>query len=128
MGTKKELMKLIFVYNATSGKINAVLDSIHKITSPETYDCNLCAITFGNFSENKTWKDFREASKVEMTFYHKDEFLTKYRSKWLPKYNFPIVLSEENNELRVFITSEELDVLKNADALIKEIKKHLLGH
>jgi len=118
-------MKLIFVYNAASGKINAILDSIHKIASPDTYDCNLCAITFGTFSENKVWRDFRENSEVEMTFYHKDEFLKKFQSKWLPKYEFPIILSEEKNELQVFIKSEELEILKNAETLIKKIKTRL---
>lgn len=118
-------MKLIFVYNANLGKINAVLGSFHKIASPETYDCNLCAITFGNFSENKAWKDFRETSEVEMTFYHKDEFLKEYQSKWLPKYDFPLILLQENNELRVFLSSEELNKLESAEVLIEEVTKRL---
>ncbi len=121
-------MKLVFVYNADSGKINAVFDSIHKIASPETYDCNLCAITFGNFSEIKTWKNFRETSEAEMIFYHKDEFLKSYRSKWLPKYDFPVILSIENNELNLFISSEELNKLENTESLIEEIKKRLLHY
>lgn len=118
-------MKLLFVYNANSGAINAVLDSFHKIASPETYDCRLCAITFGNFSENKIWKDFREASEVEMTFYHKDEFLKQFRSKWLPKYDFPIILLEENNELHVFMSSKDFNTLENAESLIEEVTRRL---
>ena len=118
-------MKLIFVYNANSGKVSAIMDSLHKILSPSTYDCNLCAITFGNFSEDETWKAFRAQSEIEMEFYHKDKFLKKFRSKWLPKFDFPILLSEENGELVVFITSEELNKLENASQLIVEIKKRL---
>jgi hypothetical protein len=116
-------MKLIFVYNANSGTMSAILDGLHKIVSPSTYDCNLCAITYGNFSEDKIWEAFRVQSEIEMEFYHKDEFLKKFRSKWLPKFDFPIVLSEENGELAVFITSEELNKLEYASQLIDKIKK-----
>lgn len=116
-------MRLIFVYNANSGKVNAILDSLHKIASPETNDCSLCAITFGKFSENKTWKAFRENSEIDMEFYHRDEFMKQFKSKWLPKYDFPVILSEENGELKLFISSEELNDLKEVSKLIDLIKK-----
>ena len=53
---KQKIEKLIFIYNANSGKHNALLDTMHKIVSPNTYNCNLCDITFGLFTENKTWR------------------------------------------------------------------------
>ena len=37
---------LVVVYNAKSGGLNAVLDYVHKMVSPETYDCNLCKLLF----------------------------------------------------------------------------------
>ena len=58
-------MKLLFVYNANSGKLSALLDGLHKMVSPSTYDCNLCAMTFGHFLEDPTWKEFREKSENE---------------------------------------------------------------
>ena len=116
-------MKLIFVYNANSGKVSAILDGLHKMVNPSTYDCNLCAITFGNFSEVKIWKEFREESEAEMKFYHKDEFLKKFRSKWLPKYDFPVLLSEENGALELFIDAQELNSLEDANQLIATIRK-----
>jgi len=39
-------MNLIFVYNANGGLVNSWLDTAHKIVSPSTYSCSLCAITF----------------------------------------------------------------------------------
>jgi hypothetical protein len=116
-------MKLIFVYNANSGKVSAIVDGLHKIVSPSTYDCNLCAITFGNFSEDKVWREFREESKAEMEFYHRDEFLKQFRSKWLPKYDFPVLLSEEKGELELFMDVQELNSLEDANQLIEAIKK-----
>jgi hypothetical protein len=115
-------MRLIFIYNANSGKVNAFLDGLHKLTSPATYNCSLCAITHGNFSENSAWKKFREQSGIEMVFYHKDEFLSQFKSKWLPKYDFPIVLSEENGALEIFVSANELDELQEVSQLIDLIK------
>ena len=45
--------ELIFIYNAKSGLVNEFLDFAHKIVSPGTYNCNLCAISYGNFSMKK---------------------------------------------------------------------------
>ena len=35
----KNKMKLIFVYNAESGKLNTLFDIAHKVIKPETYKC-----------------------------------------------------------------------------------------
>lgn len=114
--------KLIFIYNANSGKLNSVIDSAHKILSPHTYNCNLCALTFGAFSENKQWKKFRENSDVKMDFLHIDEFKKGYASKFGYKFTFPIVLIENNNELEVLITTEKINELKSVEELMGEIE------
>ncbi len=111
-------MELIFVYNANSGKANAFVDGLHKLIRPVTYNCNLCAITFNTFSEKKIWKEFREHSGVEMRFLHKDEFQKEYASKWLLKYQFPVVLIEKDDGLEIFISSEEFNELSTSEALI----------
>ena len=48
--TNYEGDQLIFVYRANSGPTSLALDFIHKIVSPKTYSCNLCNVTYGNFS------------------------------------------------------------------------------
>jgi hypothetical protein len=48
--------KLIFVYNADSGILNAIKDLIHKNVSPETYPCSLCAVTYDNLGMKREWK------------------------------------------------------------------------
>ena len=116
-------MKLLFVYNANSGTLDRLIDNVHKVVSPSTYDCNLCAITFGNFTEDSLWKSYREHGNNNMTFLHKDEFEKEYRSKWLPKFEYPVVLSEENQELQLFISKGELDTLETSEGLIEEIRK-----
>lgn len=118
-------MKLIFIYNANAGAINGLLDSVHKIVSPATYECSLCSITHGVFTEQKLWAEFRKSSTIEMDFLHKDEFLKQYRSKWLPAYTFPIVLIIDDKGLGVFITTETLNTVTKQEELIELVAKGL---
>lgn len=121
---KEKAQKLLFIYNATSGKLNAVWDGIHKIFSPNSYPCSLCAITYGVVGENKLWKKFRNEAHMEMEFLHRDEFLKSYASKFGHKFTFPIVLSTGKGELEVAVTTEELNQLKSAEELITVLQKH----
>jgi len=115
--------RLIFIYNANSGLRNALLDGAHKALRPNTYQCNLCDLTYGVFKERKSWKKFREEEDWSMEFLHKDEFKNQYASKFGHKFEFPIVLISLNDELQVFISANELNELQNTDALIDLIKK-----
>lgn len=114
-------LKLIFVYNAQSGKMNALLDTAHKIVSPSTYNCDLCALTFGSLRENAVWKNFRENSKVPMEFYHKDEFEKAFASKWLAKYTYPVLLMQNENELEVGLTAEQFAEIDTLESLISKV-------
>ena len=122
---KKKTEELVFVYNANSGAKNAAFDSMHKVFSPKTYDCKLCAITYGVVAENRTWKKFRQQSPHKMTFLHKDEFTKKYASKFGYKFEFPIVLLEGTNGLEVLISKDELNELKTPHGLIRLLKERV---
>lgn len=117
--------KLLFIYNANSGKINGYLDALHKLICPKTYSCNLCEITYGVFTENKTWKKFRTSGNFPMKFIHLDEFKKQYASKFGSKFTFPIVLLENKGALELFISTNELNGLKNAKELIEMISDRL---
>ena len=123
---QKRGQKLIFVYNANSGARNAILDSMHKVFSPSTYACSLCDITYGVVSENKVWRAFREQSKHQMEFLHKDEFTKAYASKFGHKFDFPIVLMEGEIGLEVLIRPLELNDLSGARDLIRLLEERLL--
>ncbi|MBT2161970.1 GTPase [Zobellia barbeyronii] len=118
-----DIQKLIFIYNADSGLKNGLLDSAHKILSPSTYDCNLCDITFRVFTEDKVWKKFREQTNLEMEFLHKDEYKKQYASKFGNKYTFPIILAQVNEDLQVFVSTEEMNTLEDAESLTKIIQE-----
>lgn len=114
--------KLIFVYNSFSGKHNALLDSLLKTVMPRSQTCKLCELTHGIFSEKNAWKEFRKNSEVKMEFLHLDEFRKKYASKFGFKYTFPIVLWEDEGELGILISTEELEELESVEELIALLK------
>ncbi|NJB70808.1 hypothetical protein GGR42_001270 [Saonia flava] len=127
--------KLIFVYNANSGIHNAILDSAHKMLSPETYACNLCDITYGTIKEDKIWRKYRKSNKnmvkahnpkgLEMQFLHKNEFIKKFDHQDDDPYSYPIVFAIINGYMEVFIHTEILNVVETSEELIEliEVKK-----
>ncbi len=118
-----KIHKLLFVYNADSGVANALLDAGHKLLSPQTYNCSLCGLTYGAFTEKKDWKRFREEHNIPMEFLHKDEFEKSYASKFGNRFEYPIVLAEVNSGLQVMISSEELNKTEKLEDLIKLVKE-----
>ena len=92
---------LLFVYNADTGLFSVVTDYAHKILSPKTYPCNLCAITYGNMGMNKKWKEFIANLTVPIEFLHRDEFLKRFALKdtqlpaaFIKRGELPILLSD----------------------------------
>jgi hypothetical protein len=123
--------KLIFVYNANSGKINGYMDMAHKILSPSTYQCRLCDLTFDIFKENVEWARFRESLEtsntvLDLEFLHIDEFEKNYKSKWLSKYEYPLILEVTNNGLELFMSNTQMNQIETTTDLIEEIKSRLL--
>lgn len=113
------MSSLLFIYNAKSGKLNALFDAGHKLFSPNTYQCNLCALTFDTFTENETWKAFRENSNINMRFLHIDEFEKKFPNQ---TFKYPIILLKKNGGLQEFLFPKEINQLKNIDELIAVIE------
>lgn len=70
--------QLLFVYNADSGLFNTVADIAHKVLSPSTYACNLCALTHGHFQVREEWVGFLKTLDADCEFLHRDEFHAKY--------------------------------------------------
>ncbi|MEO9953244.1 GTPase [Nonlabens sp.] len=125
--------ELIFVYNANSGKLNAWLDSAHKIISPKTYECRLCDLTYGIFKENAEWARFRESvtntyPSIELKFLHIDEFEKEYASKWLPKYEYPCILlktPETDSGFEIFMSAGEMNKITTTPDLINALESKM---
>lgn len=112
------ITELIFVYNADSGKLNAAFDIAHKIISPKTYKCSLCALTFDTFSENKQWSEFRDNAQIKMTFLHKDKFQSKYKTQ----YDCPVVLTSNDDVLDVLLNADAINSFDSVTDLIHELQ------
>ena len=121
MGKDLNEKELIFVYNAKSGIYNELLDFAHKIISPETYECNLCAITYGTFKMEKRWSRYVQSLPLKSIFTYKDE-ISKNN---LPNVNLPSILLREHNDLIELLTAREINDLNNFDQLIRVLDKRL---
>jgi len=113
------MKKIIFVYNAKSGKVNALLDVAHKLISPKTYQCKLCAITHDTFSENAQWKQFRANFSLPLEFLHSDEFEANYKAKTI---KYPVILLEDDEKITEWIPKSEIEQLESTAALIQLIQ------
>lgn len=115
---------ILFVYNAKSSFLNKYVDTFHKIISPETYACNLCALTHNDFSEKKIWSSFRKKHQEEFVFMYKNQFEKKYPD-FKPKFDFPFVVKIENNDFMILISNSELNTIKSSESLIEILKERL---
>lgn len=118
MTKEANIKHLVFVYNADSGMFNTLTDIAHKVFSPQTYECNLCAISHSYLSERSEWKEFIEELGVECEFLHRDEFLKKYSSD---EKNFPVIFDLVDSELKLSLSAEQINACNSMDDLKEAI-------
>ena len=114
--------QLIFVYNADSGLFNTVTDWAHKIISPSTYQCELCALTYGNFTMKNEWKNFIQTLPAEVIFTYKNDFHKQHQQE----VELPAVFLKKNHQLPLLIISKnEISHCNHLDELMNLISKKL---
>ncbi len=116
--------QLLFVYNADSGAFNTLADIGHKIFSPDTYNCALCAITHGIFREKEQWRSFVASLPLECMFLHRDEFIRQYPEFQGP---FPCVFLRTKEGLVPCLTADILTSCQNMQDLQKLISIHCIN-
>jgi hypothetical protein len=114
--------KIVFVYNADSGVFNLVSDIAHKIFSPQTYACNLCAITHSNLGMRREWKEYLESLKNPLEFLHADELKDKYR---LENVKLPAIFIEEGGVLMPLVEADRINQSKSIQDLKDLIDRRL---
>lgn len=113
---------LVFVYNAESGFFNLAFDVAHKIFSPQTYNCNLCAITHGNFGMKTEWREYLDTLENPLEFLHADELKRKYH---IENVELPAVFVKEIDELEMLIDSTEINSCRTIGDLKRIINEKL---
>jgi hypothetical protein len=111
---------LVFVYNAESGLFAALTDMAHKVFSPQTYQCNLCALTYSTFGMRQSWKRFLETLDRPMEFLHADELKSRYTISGLP---LPAIFTKEGARLDLLIDARSIDECRTIDDLKRLIRE-----
>ncbi|MDQ3072241.1 MAG: hypothetical protein M3Q97_03105 [Bacteroidota bacterium] len=113
--------RLIFVYNARKDKISKLKDFFHKIISPQTYACELCALTHGNFREKPEWKHFLESLDMQTTFYYIEDW--KKSSAYFD-IALPVIVLQKNPKItpEVIISKSDMKNMASLDDLIAKLK------
>ena len=114
---------LIFVYNANGGVLSALGDTVHKIISPATYACSLCALTYGPFTMRGEWRRFLLQLPCAKLFLYRDELRQDLgmRDLALPA----ILLARGPGEPDLLISASELNGLTDLAALIALVDERL---
>jgi hypothetical protein len=111
---------LVFVYNADSGVFNALADAAHKIFSPQTYGCNLCALTHTAVSMRGEWRRFLEELDAPSEFLHADELGARYGVTGVP---LPAVFKRDGEKIEVLIGADSINACGTLDELESLILK-----
>ena len=114
--------KLVFIYNADSGLVNALKDGIEKIISPSTYSCRLCALTFGTATMKSQWRNFIDSLDIPTIFLHKDEFTQQYN---IPDAEYPSAYIDRDDKLELFISQDEMNSNETLEELILMVEQKL---
>ncbi len=121
-GSKGTAPALVFVYNAESGVFNTLADAAHKIFSPRTYACNLCALTYGAVSMRGEWREFLDGLGRPLEFLHADELAARYGLKGVP---LPAVFTKDGGGLRVLAGADAVNACLTLDDLKRLILEGL---
>ncbi len=119
------MQTLVFIYNANSGFISGMIDSAHKALSPETYQCELCALTHGFFGAKKAWKDFMARINVDTQFYHLDDAPAELKGLAQESGLPCIIRLDSSNETSLLLDKQALASLDSLEALIEKLDKAL---
>lgn len=119
------MTRLIFVYNADEGLVAGMMDSVHKLVSPATYQCSLCAVTHGLLRMDPKWKAWLKAAPFETLFHHKPDFQAAWPA--LAALPLPAILLDHGAGPEPLLGAAELDAVKSVDGLIAAIEARLPG-
>jgi hypothetical protein len=114
-------MKHLLVYNADSGLASALFDSAHKLLSPRTYECNLCALTHSLLGPKQEWSAFLQTLPEKPEFLHRDEFMKQYPA--CAHTLLPAIFQISNEGLVLLADGPRLASLKDLDELMALLER-----
>lgn len=116
--------RLVLVYNADEGLLNALKDMVHKIVAPASYPCSLCALTYGWVSMRGRWRRFLASLPQDKVFHHRDDFARAYPGV---RVALPaILIAEGKAPPQLLVSAAELDAMPDLAALIALVEERLV--
>jgi hypothetical protein len=115
---------LVFVYNADGGVFNTLADAAHKIFSPRTYACNLCALTHGAVRMRGEWKQFLEGLGRPLEFLHADELASRYGLKGV---GLPAIFTKGGGGLKLLAGADSVNACRTLSELEGLVLERLAG-
>jgi len=106
----------VFVYNADSGLFNTLMDVGHRLLSPQTYPCNLCAITYSVTGMRREWSRFLRSLTTPFEFLHRDELRERYGIEGVV---LPAVFKRDGEQMIMWVDAEAINSCQNLDDLIQ---------
>ena len=116
------MSEIVFIYNTKSGTVNSLIDWAHKIVSPDTYECSLCGITYDNLGKRDEWAAFLKDLKIKSSFIYKDQIINDQKLK---DASLPCAYLKKSNDIRLLISSDEMNAYKDLEELIVSLRKKL---
>ena len=98
-------LSIVFVYNADTGLFNLMADTAHKMLSPGTYACSLCAVTHTPVGMRRAWKQFLESLDIPVQFLHRDQWRQEAPGDETP---LPAAFLRRGATLELWIAADEI--------------------
>jgi hypothetical protein len=114
--------RLALVYNAEAGVLAGAVDTVHKIVSPGTYPCSLCAVTYGLLAMRGRWRDWLATVPLPVVFHHRRDFHAAFPQA--ADWRLPLVAMARGDDLEVLVPAETLAGL-DLDGLIATLELQL---
>ena len=112
---------LVFIYNARSGTLQALLDLVHKTLSPATYRCALCQLTY-TFRMRQQWREYLEGLPWDIEFRYFDQLGEEERRL---AGTLPACLLKSGNHRRLLLDAEMINGCRDLAGLIALLEKQL---
>ncbi|MHA7819984.1 MAG: hypothetical protein ACX930_10095 [Erythrobacter sp.] len=116
--------RLMLVYNADAGLLNAARESLLKVFAPSKVACSLCALTHGIFMMHSDWRMFLNSLPLAVDEYHRDEVAARFGDLEFALPGVLIALGE--GKPKVLIAADELDAMADLDELIERVQDRLV--
>ncbi|MDP7040498.1 MAG: hypothetical protein QGI45_15175 [Myxococcota bacterium] len=115
--------EILFIYNARSGPVHALMDYAHKMFSPKTYPCSLCGITYGHLGMKKVWADYLKTLPYAYRFLYRDHL--KHFPQVLQDALLPVVFLRQDETYVSLLNASDFAQIDTLETLMQTLSIRL---